>query len=298
MDISRVLPKAGQIRALSIGKKRSKQIGNIVVFIVLAWLGFGFSIPFIWMVGGSIKNIAGIYAYPPQLIPRTFEYLNFVEVFKRMPFNLFFRNSAYIAITVTIGVLATASMGGYAFARLRFPGRDKIFLLYLATMMVPGAVTMIPRFAMMNAFGWINTHIALIVPALCGPWSTFMMRQFMVTIPRELEDAAKIDGCGYFRTYFAILLPLCKPVLATLGMMTFMGQWNDFLWPLIVLTSMRKKTLALGLAAFQNFAAGKTPWHLIMAAATVSILPILVLFVLGQKYYVRGIVTTGLKGVS
>jgi len=298
VDMSRALPRASQIKAPGMSKKKAKRIGDIVVFIVLAWVGFGFAIPFLWMIGGSVKTISGIYHYPPQLIPRTFQYANFIEVFKRMPFDLFFRNSAYIAVLVTAGILVTSSMGGYAFARLRFPGRDKIFLLYLATMMVPGAVTMIPNFVMMHFFGWVNTHKALIIPALCSPYSTFMMRQFMVTIPRELEDAAKIDGCGYFRTYFTILLPLCKPVLATLGMMTFMGTWNAFMWPLIILMSLKKKTLALGLAAFQNFAAGKTPWHLIMAASTLSILPILVLFVVGQKYYVRGIITTGLKGVS
>jgi multiple sugar transport system permease protein len=165
-------------------------------------------------------------------------------------------------------------------------------------MMVPFAVTLIPNFVLMRAFGWVNDHKSLIVPGLFSAWGTFLIRQFVLTIPRELEDAALIDGCSYFGIYFRIILPLSTPVLATLAIFRFMGVWNDFLWPLVMITSMDKKTLPLGMAAFQAMAAIKTPWHLIMAAAVMSVLPLLVMFILGQKYYVRGIVTTGLKGVS
>jgi multiple sugar transport system permease protein len=187
-------------------------------------------------------------------------------------------------------------MAGYAFARLRFPGRDKIFLIYLSTMMIPFAVRMIPLFVLMKTFGWIDSLYALSFPGLFSAWGTFVMRQFMLTIPRELEDAAFIDGASRVQIYWRIILPLTKPALATLGIFHFMGSWNAFLWPLIIISSQNNKTLPLGLAAFQAMVAMKTPWHLVMAAAVVSILPILVIFVLGQKYYVQGIVTSGLKG--
>jgi multiple sugar transport system permease protein len=187
-------------------------------------------------------------------------------------------------------------MAGYAFARLRFPGRDKIFLLYLSTMMIPFAVRMIPLFVLMRTFGWVDSLQALYIPGMFSAWATFLMRQFMITIPRELEDAAFIDGATRPQIYWKIIIPLTKPALATLGIFHFLGSWNAFLWPIIILSSMANRTLPLGLAAFQAMSALKTPWHLIMAASVVSILPVLVIFILGQKYYVRGIVTTGLKG--
>ena len=190
----------------------------------------------------------------------------------------------------------TASLAGYSFARLRYPGRDKIFLLYISLMMVPFTVLLIPLYIQMRAFGWVSTLQAVIVPFLFTPWGTFMMRQFMVTIPRELEDAARIDGCGFFRTYWLIILPLTKPALATLAIFTFVNTWNSYQWPLIVLAKPKVKTLPLLLASFQNQSAMRTPWHLIMAASTFVVVPVLIAFVVGQKYYVRGIVTTGIKG--
>ena len=184
----------------------------------------------------------------------------------------------------------------YAFARLRFPGRDQIFLIYLSTMMIPFAVRMIPLFVLMRTFRWVDTLYALIVPGMFSAWGTFLMRQFMITIPHELEDAAFIDGAGRLQIYWRIIIPLTKPALATLGIFHFMGSWNAFLWPIVILSSMENRTLPLGLAAFQAMSAMKTPWHLVMAASVISVLPVLIIFILGQKYYVRGIVTTGLKG--
>lgn len=285
-------------RTVGLGRRRSKLVTDIIVWIVLTAGGVMFATPFVWMVFSSLKTLADIYTYPPKIIPSSFEWTNYIEIFRRLPFALFFRNSFFIAISGTAGVLLTSSMAGYAFARLRFPGRDTMFLAYIATMMVPGAVTLIPSFAMMNWFRWVDTHWALIIPGLCTPYGTFMMRQFMSTLPRELEEAARIDGCGFFRIYRQIIVPLSTPVIATLGMMSFMGRWNAFMWPLIIISSLRKKTLPLGLAAFQSMIALKTPWHLIMAGAVVSILPIMILFLLGQKYYVQGIVTTGIKGAA
>jgi multiple sugar transport system permease protein len=281
-----------------IGQKRRKQLGDIVAWIILLTGSVIFALPFLWMLSGSLKPLSEIYAFPPRFIPQTIQWTNYIEVWRRLPFHLFFMNSFLVSTTVTIGVLFTSSLAGYSFARLRFPGRDEIFLVYLSTMMIPFAVLMIPLFILMKELRWVDTLKALIVPGLFSAWGTFLMRQFMLTIPRELEDAALIDGCGYFSTYWRVILPLCKPALATLGIFEFMGSWNAFLWPLIIISSMNKRTLPLGLAAFQAMAAIKTPWHLVMAAAVMSVAPILVVFILGQKYYVRGIVTTGLKGTA
>ena len=278
------------------GQKQSKILMDLLVYVVLSIVGIIFIMPFAWMVANSFKDIRGIYQYPPTFIPEVWRFDNYTEAWTLTHFDLGFLNSAIVAAAVVLGQLFTASLAGYAFARLRFPGRDKIFLLYISLMMVPFTVLLIPLYVQMRAFGWISTLQAVIVPFLFTPWGTFMMRQFMVTIPRELEDAARIDGCGFFRTYWLIILPLTKPALATLAIFTFVNTWNSFQWPLIVLGKPKVKTLPLLLASFQNQSGMRTPWHLIMAAATFVVIPVLVAFIVGQKYYVRGIVTSGIKG--
>ena len=289
----------GQRRTrFQMGQKMRTQLGDLATWAVLLLGSVVMVLPFFWMVSGSVKSLAEIYAYPPTFIPQAVQLENYVEVWRRLPFHLFFLNSFFVSTTVTVGVLFTSSLAGYSFSRLHYPGRDTIFLFYLSTMMVPFAVTLIPMYALMGMLHWVDTLTALIVPGLFSAWGTFLNRSFMMTIPRELEDAALIDGCSYFRIYWSVILPLSKPVLATLAIFEFMGVWNDFLWPLIMISSMKNKTLPLGLAAFQAMAAVKTPWHLIMAASVMSVIPILVLFIVGQKYYVQGIVTTGLKGVA
>ncbi|MEM7535460.1 MAG: carbohydrate ABC transporter permease [Chloroflexota bacterium] len=281
---------------LRLGKRGSKLVGDIIAWTLLLLGSIIMVLPFFWMVSSSFKTFGELFLFPPQFIPEQLQWQNYLEIWRRLPFHLFFRNSFFISTTQTIGVLFTSSLAGYAFSRLRFPGRDQIFLIYLSTMMIPFAVRMIPLFILMRAFGWVDTHYALIVPGIFSAWGTFLMRQFMMTIPRELEDAALIDGATFFQIYWRIILPLTGPALATLGIFEFMGSWNDFLWPLIILNSMDMKTISLGLAAFRAMSAMKTPWHLVMTASVVSVLPIIVLFLAGQKYYVRGIVTTGLKG--
>lgn len=283
-------------RNFGIGKKRRTQLGNISAWLILAVGGIMMMIPFLWMVSSSLKTIDEIYAFPPQFIPVKLQWNNYVEAWTLLPFDRFFLNSVIVSFCVVLGTLFTSSLAGYAFGRLRFPGRDKIFLIYLSTLMIPFAVRMIPLYVEMQSFGWIDTLWPLIVPAIFTPWGTFLMRQFMVTLPKELEDAGRIDGCSFFRVYWSIILPLTKPALATLGIFTFLGSWNDFLWPLIIISSLDNKTIPLGLVAFQSRMAMKTPWELIMAAATFSILPVLIAFIFGQKYYVRGIVTSGIKG--
>ena len=279
-----------------IGQRQTKILMDLLVYVVLSIVGIIFIMPFAWMVANSFKDIRGIYQYPPTFIPEVWRFENYTEAWTLTHFDLGFLNSAIVAAAVVLGQLFTASLAGYSFARLRYPGRDKIFLLYISLMMVPFTVLLIPLYVQMRAFGWVSTLQAVIIPFLFTPWGTFMMRQFMVTIPRELEDAARIDGCGFFRTYWLIILPLTKPALATLAIFTFVNTWNSFQWPLIVLGKPKVKTLPLLLASFQNQSGMRTPWHLIMAAATFVVIPVLIAFIVGQKYYVRGIVTTGIKG--
>ncbi len=278
------------------GQKEAARLHDLLVYIVLSFVGIIFVLPFAWMVSNSLKSIREIYRLPPTFIPETLQLSNYVDAWTATPFNIFFVNSVIVSALVVIGQLFTASLAGYSFARLRYPGRDKIFLLYISLLMVPFTVLLVPLYVQMRSLGWVNSLNAVIIPFLFTPWGTFMMRQFMVTIPRELEDAARIDGCGFFRTYWLIILPLTKPALATLALFTFLSSWNSFQWPLIVLGTPNVKTLPLGLYSFQAQSSMRTPWHLIMAAATFIVLPILAAFVFGQKYYVRGIVTSGIKG--
>ncbi len=280
----------------SLGAVRARALGDATAWVLLGLGSVVMLVPFLWMVLMSVKSLDEVYTFPPVILPREWLFSNYLEVWHQVPVTRFFANSSMVSLLVTLGVLMTSSLGGYSFARIEYPGRNTIFLMYLSTMMIPFAVIMIPLFWQMRLFGWVNHLAALIVPGLFSAWGTFLMRQFMLAIPKELEEAAEIDGCNHLRIYAQIIVPLCKPVMATLAIFTFMGVWNDFLWPLIMISSRNKKTLPLGLAGFQQRVSLNTPWHLVMALAVVSVLPILVIFILGQKYYVRGIVTSGLKG--
>ena len=212
----------------------------------------------------------------------------------RSAFTAFYLNSVIVAFLVTVGQVLTSSLAAYAFARLHFPGRDKLFLGYLGTLMVPYVVTMIPVFILLRLMHLIDTYAALILPAMFSAYGTFMLRQFFLTIPTELEDAARIDGCGKWGIYTNVILPLSKPALATLTTFVFLSNWNSFMWPLIVISSPEKKTLPIGLYAFMG--QYSTEWTLLMAASLVALLPVLLVFVLGQRYFVKGIVMSGLKG--
>ena len=292
----RIAVPAGTRSMAGLGRRTQTLLVDVAAWAGLLVGSIIFILPFFWMVSSSFKEFGGLFNFPPTFIPSTWQWTNYLEIWRRLPFHLFFRNSFFVSSLETAGVLFTSSLAGYAFARLRFRHRDTIFLIYLSTMMVPFAVRMIPLFVLMRTFQWVDQLQALIVPGMFSAWGTFLMRQFMLTIPRELEDAGLIDGASFFQIYYRIILPLTGPALATLGIFTFMDSWNAFLWPLIIISSMEKKTISLGMAAFRGMTAMRTPWHLVMAASVVSVLPIMVLFLVGQKYYVRGIVTTGLKG--
>jgi multiple sugar transport system permease protein len=212
----------------------------------------------------------------------------------RNAFTLFYLNSIYVAVLVTLAQVFTSSLAAYAFARLRFRGRDTLFLAYLGTLMVPGVVTMIPVFILLKNLALIDTYTALILPASFSAYGTFLLRQFFLSIPVELEDAAKIDGCGKWGVYWNVIMPLSKPALATLTTFTFLGNWNSFMWPLIVINSIEKKTLPVGLEAFRGLY--QTEWTLLMAASMIAIVPVLLVFVFNQRFFVRGILLGGVKG--
>lgn len=267
---------------------------RVLAYTLLTVGAFAMIIPFLWMLSTSFKTMEQVFSWPPQLIPTSFRLDNYTKMLASMDFGLYTWNTFKIAALVTFGQLLTCSMAGYAFARLRFPGRDTLFLVYLATMMIPGVVTLIPNFIVMRNLGLVNSHAGLIIPGLTSAFGTFLMRQFFLAFPPELEDAAKLDGCNPLSFYFLILIPLSTPILATLGVMTFQGTWNDFLWPLIMLSSASKRTLQVGLSFL--IGPNSTDWPLLMAGSMLTLLPILVLFFVAQKYFVQSIKMTGLKG--
>ncbi len=249
--------------------------------------------PFLWMLLTSFKELGDILTYPPRWLPEKFVIENYLGAFQAAPFGRFYFNSLFVAASVTLGQLITCSLAAYAFARLTFRGRDVLFYLFLGTMMIPGQVTMIPGFLVLHWLGWIDTYAALIVPGLASAFGTFLLRQFFLTIPRDLEDAASIDGCSRFGVLWRIILPLSKPALATLAVFTFMGVFNDFLWPLVVTSSEEMKTVQLGLAIFRD--RYQTDWGQLMAASVTATLPILLVFFFAQKYFIAGITMSGLK---
>jgi ABC-type glycerol-3-phosphate transport system permease component len=251
-------------------------------------------LPFIWMLSTSFKEPGKTFIFPPQWIPDPFHPQNYPDMWQALPFGRFFLNSVKIATLATIGQLLTCSMGGFAFGVLKFKGRDALFLVLIATLMIPYQVTLIPVFIMFSKVGWVGTHLPLWVPAFWGgAFGTFLMRQFFLTIPLDLAESARIDGANIFQIFRYIYLPLSKPALATLGIFTFMWSWNDLLNPLIYVSELKQLTLTVGMSFFQNQYGGK--WTLMMAAAVVSILPILIIFFVAQKYFIQGIAMTGIK---
>jgi multiple sugar transport system permease protein len=285
-----------QSERVKVTKQIRAQLGGLTLHVVLGLGALIMLVPFIWMVSTSFKTIDQVFTFPPNWIPNPFIWENYPRAFTSVPFGRWFLNSLQIAILVTIGQLFTCSLAGFTFARMRFPGREQLFLVYLGTLMIPAHVTIIPIFVTMNWLKLVDTPWSLILPGLTSAWGTFLFRQYFLTLPSELEDAAKIDGCGFFRIYRQISLPLAKPVLATLAVFTFMASWNDFLGPLIFLQSKDQKTLTVGLLQFRAEFQGLANWPVMMAGIVISTLPILIAFVIGQKYFVRGLALTGIKG--
>ena len=284
--------------------KKQKQQREFVIktsnYILISLGAFLMLYPFIWMFNTSLSPLSELWQEKEHWwqywIPSGFEIENYQRVLtqKVLPFSIAYLNSILVTVLTTLGVVFTSSLAGYSFARLEFPGRDKIFFVYLATMMIPGAVTMIPLYILLRYLRWVDTYKGVILPGIFTAYGTFMLRQFFMTLPRDLEDAAKIDGCSLFGIYWRIILPLSKPALATLATFTFMGCWMNFMWPLIVLNSQEKYTLPVLLSYFQS--QFHTNYTMLMAASMMYVFPIIIVFLFCQRFFVEGIKLSGIKG--
>lgn len=272
-----------------------KILANTVLYALLLLGAVVFALPFLWMLRTALMEPAQVQKVPLIWIPYPLKWSNFGEALSFMNFWQLLRNTITISGFAIIGQVLSCSIVAFGFARLQFPGREFLFMLLLSTMMLPMMVTEIPRFILFRHFGWIDTFYPLIVPAFFGaPFFVFLLRQFFKTIPMSLDEAARIDGCSSFRLYAQIMLPLSKPVLATVVIFSFIWSWNDFWGPLVYLRSADMKTLSLGLQVFQGVY--QTDYHYLMAASLVVLLPILVTYVVAQRYFVQGIVLSGMKG--
>jgi len=267
--------------------------GNFFIYTLAIALSITMLLPFLWMISTSLMDEFEVYKFPPRLLPAEPLWSNYPNALTAAPFARFFLNSAIISLFIVIGQVFTAATAGYAFARLRFPGRDKVFILFLANLMVPVIVLLIPRFLIVGALGWVDTYAGLIVTELIGVWGIFLMRQYFLSLPRELEDAARIDGANEWQVFWKVALPLAKPAVATVALFSFVETWKSFLWPLIVTRSMGMRPVEVGIAAFHSLYF--TNWPYQMAAAVTAVVPILLLFLFTQRYFVQGIQLAGLK---
>ncbi|MFY9579038.1 MAG: carbohydrate ABC transporter permease [Gaiellaceae bacterium] len=287
------------------GRERAERIRSGITYIVLFAVAILFAIPFLWSVSTSLRTIADTSA-GFSLLPHHWTTIGYHDVFRKYDFTRYTLNSAIIAGAITLSNLFLASLGGYAFARLKFPGREVLFLLVLGTLMIPDQLRLVPIYQMLvnsvpkylGHLGWHNASLinrnGVILINLVSASSLFLMRQYFLTIPRDLEEAAKLDGAGYFKTYRKVMLPLAGPALAAVAILTFQGSWNGLFWPSVLLQSKSQYTIPIGIVAFRN--EFQTLWPPLMAASVVAIVPILLLFVAFQRYFVAGVASAGVKG--
>ncbi len=275
-------------------RNRGKAVITYMVLVVGSLLFFT---PLFWQISTSLKTSAQAQAFPPVWIPSPVQFENYAALFERFPMATYIANSVFITVAVIIGTVVSSSLAAYGFARLRMPGRDLIFLILLSTLLLPGVVLIIPQFVMFQRLQWVNTYNPLIVPSFFGSaFSIFLLRQFFLTIPRELEDAARIDGAGFLRTFVQVVLPMAWPAVIAVALYTFLGAWNDFLGPLLYLSDQEKYTLPVALRFLQGSMRTRPENHLLMAAATVSMIPCILVFVFAQRWFMQGQVFTGVKG--
>jgi len=267
----------------------------IISYVFLTLVGVTMLFPLVWMLATSLKAPAAEALDLKQLLPtEKLRWDNYAIVTGETSFARAFFNSAIVTLSITFGLVATSSLAAFAFARLNFFGRDKFFMGYLATMMVPGVVTLIPLFILLRKLGWIDTYAALIIPPMFSAYGVFMLRQFFLTMPRELEEAATIDGCSKFGIYWRIILPLSKTAIAALAILTFIGTWRSFMWPLMVTYTNEMFTLPVALTRYQETYG--VQWPYLMAGSVVLVVPMLVVFVLGQRFFIEGIQVGAVKG--
>ena len=274
---------------------RGLRMSTVVLHIVLILGACMMALPFVWMVLSSLKDLSQVFVVPPKWIPDPFIWSNYKDSLTALPFGRAYFNSFYINIIVVVSQLVTCSMAAYAFAKITFPFREPLFVLFLATMMVPGQVTIIPLYLIMKNIGWLDTHLAIIVPsALLHAFGVFLLRQFFRGIPKEMEEAAIVDGANRWTIYARIMIPLIKPALSALGIFTFLGMWNNFFNPLIFLSSTDKFTVPMMLNLYRGMYA--TDWTLMMAGASIALVPVLIVYIIGQKYIIEGVTLSGIKG--
>jgi len=267
--------------------------GNLLVHLVLLGSVVVVLLPYYLMVVTSVKPLQEIFTDPFKWIPSRLAWENYVDAWNHAPFGRYFLNSTFISVTETVGVLLTSVLAGYAFSRMRFYGREVLFMLFLGTLMVPSEVQLVPNYITITRLGWLDTYTAMIVPFLASVFGIFLMRQFFATIPQELQDAATMDGASHLTFLWRVVVPLSKPALITVGLLSFLGSWNALTWPLIVTNTPEMRPIMVGLLSFSS-EWGTQP-RLLMAAATFSVIPILVLFFVLQRYFIQGIARAGIK---
>ncbi|ANY75397.1 carbohydrate ABC transporter permease [Paenibacillus ihbetae] len=273
---------------------RSDKTSRLAAHLLLAVGALVMIMPFLWMLSTSVKSFADSMSVPPKWLPTEWRFDNYARVIDSIDFGTYYLNTVIVTLGRTAGQLVLCSLAAYAFASLRFPFKNTIFLALLAVLMVPSQVVMIPSFVIMREFEWLDTFYVLIVPGIFSAFGTFLLRQFFMTLPKDLEEAAKIDGCSYFRIYWNIYLPLSKAALVSLAIFTILASWNDLLWPLIMTSSEEMRVLSIGISSFQG--QHSTDYPLLMAGAVMATLPIIILFIFLQRYFIEGIAMNGIKG--
>lgn len=274
------------------------RLWKFLIIIILCVVAFLMLVPFLWLISSSLKLEQRVFLFPPQWIPDPVRWMNYVDALTNKPFHLYLRNTLFIVILNEIAVIFTSSLCAYSIARIQFPGRDFLFSVVIAVMMVPYFVLMVPTFVMLTRIGWMNTYLPLTVPFFFGggAFNIFLFRQFFRTIPNDLSDAARIDGCDEFGIYWRIMMPLAKPAIVAVGIFTFLNSWNDFIAPLLYINNPNMFTVALGLANFRGDPSTYIHWNLLMAASAAMTIPVVLIFFVGQRYFIQGVVMSGIKG--
>src|SRR5699024_5888635 len=271
---------------LSDKSKNKLSLSHIFLHVFLIVSAGIIIIPFVWMISTSLKPLQDVFTLNIEWIPEIFVWENYIRAWTELPFLRYLLNSVIVSVVVTLGTLIFSSMAGYAFGRLNFPVRDQLFLLYLDSMMIPVEITVVPNFILMSFLEWTDTYQGIIAPQMFNIFGTFLMRQFFMSLPKELEDSAKIDGCSHFKIYYKIALPLSKPALAALGIFAFMGSWNNFLWPLIITKSDNLNTIPVSILSYQG--QFTTDWPVLMATAGSAVVPVIIVYLVFQKYFIEG----------
>ncbi|NMB12111.1 MAG: carbohydrate ABC transporter permease [Firmicutes bacterium] len=277
-------------------QKVRRRVERILMFLVILISAIAVALPFFWMVSSSLKTVEEIFRYPIAWFPSVPQWHNYVEAWNAAPFTRYMINSLFVATTIMIGQFFTVIPAAYAFSRLEFFGRDILFLSVLSLMMVKLEVRIIPVYLMVSSLGWIDTYKALIIPMMTSPFGIFLVRQAFMKIPQDLIDAAKIDGCSHLGIIRNVMIPLSKPTIITFMIFNFISHYNSYFYPLIMTNSDRIRTIPIGLARFRVASETGIPWHYLMAASVIGLVPSVVVFLFSQKYFVKGIATTGLKG--